>query len=157
MSAAAAMRENGTKLEQRIVRAAEDALAERQFVSAIDVLVGIGWLAPSHVEVWRQGRIEYLEAVAQVSAAKLSAAVNLFRTWAMGQGLVPSETVYVARTRDRQALRFSESGDPDIERAYRTHWISPALSQAKRRQLAERQSKPADLVVVMPLKDWACT
>ncbi|MGC8627847.1 MAG: DUF2293 domain-containing protein [Acidimicrobiales bacterium] len=43
-----------------------------------------------------------------------------------------------------------------IERAYQTHWVSPALSEAKRRQLAERQSRPADLVVVMPLKDWTC-
>ena len=147
---------NGTKLEQRVVRAAEAALTERQFVSAIDVLVGIGWLAPSHVEEWRQGRVEYLERVAQANLAKLSAAMKLFRTWATGQGLVPSETVYVARTRDRRPLRFSKSGDPDIERAYRTHWVSPALSEAKRRRLAERQSRPADLVVVMPLKDWTC-
>lgn len=43
------------------------------------------------------------------------------------------------------------------ERAYRTHWVSPTLSEAKRRRLAERQSQPADLVVAMPLKDWTCT
>ncbi len=78
------------------------------------------------------------------------------RTWATGQGLVPSEIVYVARTRDRRTLRFSKSANPDIERAYRTHWVSPALSETKRRRLAERQSRPADLVVVMALKDWTC-
>jgi hypothetical protein len=148
---------NGTKLEQRVVRAAEAALAARQFVSAIDVLVGIGWLAPSHVEEWRQGRVEYLERVTQANLAKLSAAMKLFRTWATSRGLVPSETVYVARTRDRRPLRFSKNGNPDIERAYRTHWVSPALSEAKRRRLAERESRPADLVVVSPVKDWTCT
>ena len=157
MSVSATMRqENSAKLEQRVVRAAEAALAERQFVSAVDVLVGIGWLAPSHVEEWRQGRVEYLERVTQANLAKLSAAMKLLRTWAMSQGLVPSETRYVARTRDRRDLQFSKSGNPDIERAYRTHWVSPALSEAKRRRLAERQSRPADLVVVMPLKDWTC-
>ena len=156
VSAAATRQENGAKLEQRVVRAAEAALADRQFVSAIDVLVGIGWLAPAHVEEWRQGRVEYLERVTQANLAKLSAAMKILRTWATGQGLVPSETVYVARTRDRRALRFSKSGNPDIERAYRTHWVSPALSEAKRRRLTERQSRPADLVVVMPLKDWTC-
>jgi hypothetical protein len=38
-------------LEQRVTRAAETALAEQRFVSAIDVLLGLGWLAPysSHV------------------------------------------------------------------------------------------------------------
>ncbi|MGH9074273.1 MAG: DUF2293 domain-containing protein, partial [Acidimicrobiales bacterium] len=156
VSAVTMRQENGTKLEQRVVRAAEAALADRQVVSAIDVLVGIGWLAPSHVEEWRQGRVEYLERVTQANLAKLSAAMKLFRTWATDQALVPSETVYVGRTRDRRALRFSKSGDLNIERAYRTHWVSPALSEAKRRRLAERQSRPADLVVVMPLKDWTC-
>lgn len=154
---APAMRENnGSKLQQRVVRAAEAALAERQFVSAIDVLVGIGWLVPSHVEEWRQGRVEYLERVIQANLVKLSAAMKLLRAWATGEGLVPSETAYVARTRDRRTLRFSMSGNPDIERAYRTHWLSPTLSEGKRRQLAERQSRPADLVVVWPLKDWTC-
>ncbi|MGH2836613.1 MAG: DUF2293 domain-containing protein, partial [Solirubrobacteraceae bacterium] len=148
--------DNGDKLDQRIVRAAEAALADRQVVSAIDVLMGIGWLAPSHVEEWRQGRVEYLERVTQTNLSKLSAAMKLFRTWATDQRLVPSETVYVARTRDRRTLRFSKSGDPDIERAYRTHWVSPTLSEAKRRRLAERQSRPADLVVVSPIKDWTC-
>lgn len=147
---------NSAKLEQRVVRAAEAALASRQFVSAIDVLVGIGWLAPSQVEEWRQGRVEYLERMAQANLSKLSAAMKLFRTWARGQGLVPSETAYVARTRDRRALRFSKSGNPDIERAYRTHWVSPTLSEAKRRRLTEHQSRPADLVVVSPLNDWTC-
>jgi hypothetical protein len=152
------MRQDGvTKLEQRVVRAAEAALAERQFVSAIDVLLGLGWLAPSLIDEWRQGRVEYLEGVTQANLAKLSAAMKLLPTWAAGQGLVPSETAYVARTRDRRTLRFSKSGNPDIERAYRTHWVSPARSETKRRRLAERQSRPADLVVVSPIKDWTCT
>jgi hypothetical protein len=43
-------------LEQRVTRAAEAALAEQRFVSAIDVLLGLGWLAPSHLDQWRQGR-----------------------------------------------------------------------------------------------------
>jgi hypothetical protein len=38
-----------------------------------------------------------------------------------------SETAYVARTRDRRRLQFSISGEPDIERAYRTYWVSPDL------------------------------
>jgi hypothetical protein len=42
-------------LEQRVLRAAEGALVEREFVSAIDVLVGLGWLPPRLVDEWRQG------------------------------------------------------------------------------------------------------
>jgi hypothetical protein len=46
---------NGSKLERRVIRAAEAALAERKFVTAIDVLVGVGWLEPRRVDEWRQG------------------------------------------------------------------------------------------------------
>lgn len=38
-------RDNATTLEQRVIRAAEATLGERQFVTALDVLVGLGWLA----------------------------------------------------------------------------------------------------------------
>jgi hypothetical protein len=33
-----------------------------------------------------------------------------------------------------------------IERAYRTHWISPALSERKRKRLSERKGKPVQAV-----------
>ena len=144
------------KIEQRVVRAAEAALAKRQFVSAIDVLVAIGWLSPAHLDDWRQGRVDHLERVTHANLARLSTAMKLFRRWALRRGLIASETVYVARTRDRRHLRFSKSANPDIERTYRTHWVSPALSAAKLRQLAKRQNRPADLMVVSPLKDWTC-
>jgi hypothetical protein len=58
---------------------------------------------------------------------------------------------------DRRPLRFSKSGDPGIEKAYRTHWVAPELSERKRARLAERQSRPPDLVVVSPVKHWECS
>jgi hypothetical protein len=76
---------------------------------------------------------------------------------AQARGLTPSETAYVARSRDRRPLRFSKSGDLGIERAYRTHWVSLELSERKRARLAERQSRPPELVVVSPLKDFTCS
>jgi hypothetical protein len=99
-------------LERRVVGAAEAALAERQAVGVLDVLVALGWLAPSHVAAWRQGRIETLEEALTVSPVKLSAAPLLLERWARRRGLVASETAYVARTADRRALRFSDHGDP---------------------------------------------
>lgn len=143
-------------LERRVVRAAEAALVERQFVSPIGVLVGLGWLAPSHVAAWRQGRIETLEGALTVSRAKLSAALRLLDGWARRRDLVASETAYIARTVDRRMLRFSESGDPDVERAYRTHWLSPELSANSRERLAQRHSRPPEFVAIAPLNDWVC-
>ena len=139
-------------LEQRVTRVAEAVLAEQQFVSAIDVLVGLGWLAPSHVDTWRQGRVEALEQIVQANLAKSSAAMAALRQWAQNRGLNPSETDYIARTRDRRELRFSASADAAIERAYRTHWVSSDLS----RDAVKRQSRPPDLVVISPIKEWTC-
>jgi hypothetical protein len=144
-------------LEGRVVRAAEAALAERRVVSVVDVLVGMRWLTPAALARWQQGRVEDLESVVQVNLHKLSAAMAILRRWARDQGLRPSETAYLARTRDRRPLRFSRSGDNGIERAYRTHWISPDLSEAKRQRMAETQSRPPELVVISPLNEWACT
>lgn len=145
------------KLERRVVRAAEAALEERQYVTPVDVLLGLGWVTPPAVDRWRQGRVEYLEQVVQANLHKLSTAMAILRRWAEDRGLRASETDYVARTRDRRPLRFSKSGAAAIERAYRTHWVSPALSDAKRQRLAEKQSRQPDLVVVWAINDWACT
>ncbi|MDQ1546955.1 MAG: hypothetical protein QOH69_1859, partial [Actinomycetota bacterium] len=140
-------------LEQRVTRAAEAALAEQRVVSAIDVLLGLGCLAPSHLDRWRQGRVESLERVVQANLSNVTLAMAAFRRWARDRALNPSETDYVARTRDRRQLRFSVSGDAAIERAYRTHWVSPDLAQ----RAVERQSRPPDLVVISPVKDWTCS
>ena len=147
---------NRADLDQRVTRAAASALAERRVVTAIDVLTGLGWLPPVRVDEWRQGRVDYLERVVTASLHKISTAMRSFHKWARQQGLRPSETVYVARTRDRRPLRFSKSGDAAIEGAYRTHWVSPELSARKQKRLAERQSRPPELVVVSALHpDWS--
>ena len=126
-------------------------------MTAIDVLVGLGWLQQRRVDEWRQGRVDYLERVVVINLGKISAAMRAFADWAQDKGLQPSETAYLARGRERRPLRFSKSGDPQIELAYRTHWVSPELSEAKRAKLIERQSRPPDLVVIWPSKEFTCT
>jgi hypothetical protein len=151
------MTKHGSTLEQRVVRAAESALAQQRFVSPVDVLLGLGWLTLSHVDRWRQGRIECLEAAMGTKPSRIAAAMAVFGAWAGERGLEPREAAYVARTRDRRPLRFSRDGDAASERAYHTHWVSPELSEKERDRLQERASRPPDLVVVSPLKDWTCT
>ena len=81
----------------------------------------------------------------------------MLRSWAASKGLTPSETHYVARTPSRQTLRFSNSGDPTIEKLYRTHWISGELSEKKRARLEEKVSRAPELVVIQPVNDtWKC-
>ncbi|GAB3951103.1 hypothetical protein GCM10029976_086920 [Kribbella albertanoniae] len=113
------------KLRRDIAAAGNAAIAKNGYATVIDVLLGTGWVRPEKVEEWRRGRVPYLEQVTVASLPKISTALRDFRTWAESAGLRPSETVYVSWTRDRRRLRFSKSGDPNIERAYRTHWLPP--------------------------------
>jgi hypothetical protein len=117
--------ENEAKLWRRIAAAGNAAIAKNGYATAIDALLGTGWLQPDKVEDWRRGRVPYLEQVTVASLPKISTAMRIFRRWAHSAGLRPSETVYVSWTRDRRPLRFSKSGDPKIERTYRTHWLPP--------------------------------
>ena len=148
---------NRAKLADPVSKAAETALAAQHYVSPLDVLVGIGWLDPGAVTRWRQGQIDCLEGVIQTNLPRISEAMKLFRSWAAGKGLSESETDYVARTPQRQRLRFSRSGNPTIEKLYRTHWVSPELSERKRERLAEKASRAPEPVVIQPLNtEWTC-
>jgi hypothetical protein len=148
---------NRNALAQRVVEAAEAALAAQGYASSINVLVGIGWLDAGKLEQWRRGQIDYLEHAIQTNPPRISEAMKLFRSWAAQSGLSASPTSYIARSPQRQTLRFSQSGDPTIEVLYRTHWVSQELSQRKRQRLAEKASRGPDLVVVQPLnREWKC-
>jgi hypothetical protein len=150
-------RQNRVPLADRVARAAEAALAAEHFVSAIDILVGIGWLDPGAVERWRRGQINCLEEAIQIDPPRISDALRLFRAWAAARGLSASETVYVDRTPHRRRLRFSRSGNPAVEASYRTHWVSSELSEKKRKRLVEKASRAPELVVIQPSNDeWRC-
>ena len=145
------------KLADRVTRAAETLLAVHEYVAPVDVLLSIRWLDGSSEKRWRQGQADCLESVIQTNPLRIAEAMARLRSWAEGKGLLASETAYVARTPQRPALRFSKSGDPGIERLYRTHWVSPELSERKRERLKEKADKPPELVVIQPLNhEWAC-
>ena len=146
-----------SRLERRVVAAAEALLAHDGSVSPVDVLAAIGWLPQSTVDCWRQGPVGCLEQLAPVRPDKLAAALEYLRGWAAGNGLAPSEVAYVAATRDRRPLRFTADGDQATERAWRIHWMRADLPEAARERLTRRQSKPPDLVVIEPLNEWRCT
>ena len=101
-----------SKLERRVVRAAESALAANQYTRPIDVLTGIGWLYPGAEKEWTQGRLDCIEQVIQARLERVEEALMLLQRWATAKGLTPSEAKYVSQTPDRRTLRFSLSGNP---------------------------------------------
>jgi hypothetical protein len=139
-----------------VVQAAQDELAAGRSVSPIDVFCRLGWLMQNHLDHWQQGRTEHLEPLRALRPQNLAAAMDALREWAQERGLRPSEAPYVSATRDRRPLRFV-GGDEDTERALRTHWLFGELTEPQREQVVERASRPPDLVVISPVRDWTCT
>ena len=146
------------RLRLRVVSAAEAALADQQYVSAIDIYTRIGLLSPVHVEAWRQGRIDCLEPMIQGNPKKVSLTMELFHNWAIEKGLKPCEIQYARHTRTGAlALQFSPGGDPVIEAYYIRHYLAPGLSEHQQQQLTAKLSRAPEPVVFLILRDSACS
>jgi hypothetical protein len=110
------------KPRQRVVRAAEKALAEQRYVSVVDIVRRLGWVHPVNVESWRRARIADLESLLPVPVERLIQAVEHLTQWAHEHGLAPVEADYIAATRDRRMLSFLAGGPADAEHIFRIHW-----------------------------------
>ena len=108
------------RLEKLVAKAAGEAVSRQGYVSAIDVLIGIGWLSKEKLDAWRLGQVPYLERVVNANLSKISSAMKAFRGWANHSGLELRPATYKRRS---YCLRFSKSGAPSIEEAYRIHFV----------------------------------
>ncbi|WP_353371927.1 hypothetical protein [Mycobacterium sp.] len=133
------------RLEKRVARIAETLLAEWRFVRPVDLRVGLGWLAQPNVDRWERARVTSLDLCVGVDADKVAAALAALRRWAEDHGLKPSEAEY-------EELQFTAGGDPDAERAYRTHWASAELLEP----VVARPRRPRDIVVIAAHSEWTC-
>jgi hypothetical protein len=110
----------------RIERVVAEQLAKGNVVAPVGVLIGMGLLRPEHLTDWRRGRVAYLERVINCNLSRLSRLLSILRFHAHDLNLKPSLTVYKRHGKGpRQQLRFSKTGDPNLEAAYATHLIRP--------------------------------
>ena len=108
----------------RIERAVAEQLAQGNVVAPVDVLVGMGLLRSEHLGDWRRGRVAYLERVIMCNLSRVSRMLRILRFHAHDLDLKPSFTVYNRHGKGpKQRLRFSKTGDPNLEKAYATHLV----------------------------------
>lgn len=113
-------------LYPEIVRAVAAILQSGKVVAPIDVLVGMGLLAPEDLMDWRCGRVPYLEKVISLNLTRLSRLLRVLRFHAHDLNLVPSISVNKRWGKGpKQNLRFTKTGDPKIEEAYARHFVWP--------------------------------
>lgn len=118
------MQLNRLELQQKVRAAMDQQVEAKGHVAPIDVLQQLGWLSQRDYADWRMGRVRYLEQLCHISLGKLSTILHEMRSHAQQRGWKASRTDYRKWGKGvRIRLRFSKSGNPELERWYATHFV----------------------------------
>ena len=115
---------NQTDFKKAIRKNIHELLKEKKYVSSVDLLMKLGYLSKSDYEIWRFGKVDFLERVCKVNLSKLSFINKNLRAISRELNLKPSTTVYMQYGKGaKRKLRFSKSSNRNIEQAYATHYV----------------------------------
>lgn len=115
---------NNIDLDNEIKKLVSKNRFDKGYVCAVDILIQLDYLTNKDYEEWRFGRVDYLEKVCKVNLSKLTLINKLIRKYSTDLGLQSSWTGYnqFGKGTNRR-LRFSKTGDKNIEARYSTHYI----------------------------------
>jgi hypothetical protein len=116
---------NDVELKHKVNQVMYELMTSTGVVAPVDVLQTVGVLSKENYEKWRNGEVDYLERVCACNLNKLSVLMQEIRVFARKNELKPSWTCYHgwAKAKDKK-LRFSKSGNENIEQSYATSYIS---------------------------------
>ena len=135
------------ELRERVERAANAVLEASGFVGPLELLLQMGWLAPSHFLSWQKGILPTLD-VMQGSPEKREKAFRYFEQWAQNSGMKPVRIPYVRSAPGGEIpLRVITGDDPATEEFFQTHYIPCNLPARKLDRTVAKLSKPQDIVV----------
>lgn len=127
---------NNIDLNIKIKDLVQTQINAKGYVCMIDILLGLDYLSKKDLEAWRFGKIEYLEKVSMVNLGKLTSISKMFRTITLELKLSPSFTGYSRFGKGiPQQLRFSKSGNKQIEDNYSTHYVDKEYFKEKTKKV----------------------
>ena len=146
------MNKNDKELQVKVHSAMYTLIKEKGVASPVEVLIAIGTLSKDDYERWRRGQVDFLERVCKINLRKLSLVAHEIRAYARKHDLKPSWTDYrrwkskPGKDAPNIRLRFSKSGDEDIERQYATHYVGEnKISEARAKREARKNKIPSDM------------
>jgi len=117
---------NRRDLETKLSKITSRLINEKGYISFIDVFIGLEYLSKSDYEEWRFKRVPYLEKVIKINPGKINFIMKTVRKNSLNGNLKPSWKGYKSWGKGRKVdLRFSRSGDHNIEETYATHFVKP--------------------------------
>ena len=129
---------NRKELEKKLSPLTSKLLKEKGYIAPVDVFIGLGYLTVKDFEEWRMKRVPYLERCIKVNLGKISFIMKTLRNNCKQGNLRESYTSYKSWGKGKKVtLRFSKTGDGNIEKAYCTHY----LKQKKLENVNEKEQK----------------
>ncbi|MBC8432278.1 MAG: hypothetical protein H8D96_10190 [Desulfobacterales bacterium] len=129
------------KYYPRVVKAVGKMLAHADVVAPSDILIEMGNLSKKNYEAWRKGQVPYLERVFEGSLSKANRILRIIGFHVHDLNMVSRQAVYHQWGKGKKRmLRFSKSGDPNIEKAYSRHYYWNQSQQKK--QIAINNALP---------------
>ena len=117
---------NRRDLEKKLYPISSILLKEKGYISMVDVFVKLGYLSEKDVEAWRMKKVPYLEKCIKTNLARISFIAKSVRKDCINGKLKESHTSYKSWGKGpKTTLRFSKTGQPNIEEAYATHYLKP--------------------------------
>jgi hypothetical protein len=115
---------NRKQLQTNLSTVTSELLKEKGYISFVDVFMKLGYLDPKEYEDWRMKRVPYLERVIKINPGKINFIMKTVRRNSLNGNLSPSWTGYKSWGKGKKIeLRFSRTGDPNIEKTYATHFV----------------------------------
>ncbi len=99
-------------------------LKKKGYISYVDVFMKLGYLSEKDYEDWRRKRVPYLEKVIKINLMRINFIMKSIEKFSVKGKLKPSWTSYKSWGKGRKLnLRFSKTGEENIERLYATHFV----------------------------------
>ena len=127
---------NRTDLARKMRAIADQLLRSKGYISPVDVLLLMGRLSKADYERWRFRQVPFLEKVLPGSLNQHQFFLRELRAYARDElKLKPSRTVYASWGKgQKQTLRFTKFGKPQLEDLFSTHYAGAALTHARQTQ-----------------------
>ncbi|MDQ0194746.1 hypothetical protein [Paenibacillus wynnii] len=117
---------NRHELQKKVRHTVHQLIWEKGYASPLDLFLKMEKISPKLVEEWRFGRVPYLERVLHGNLGQFSFIMKEFRKTARELDLKESYTAYMSWGKGtKRPLRFSRSGESQVERHYSTHFVLP--------------------------------
>ena len=114
---------NRKELHKKVMNVTTELLNEKGYISFVDVFIKLEYLDVKDYELWRMKKIPYLEKAIKVNLGKINFILKSVRNNSINGKLKQSWTGYKSWGKGNKIyLRFSKSGEENIEKLYATHF-----------------------------------